>query len=86
MSPVWVNQKILDTSQPKAKAWSPAAPKEKTLWGICQCGEPICEGDSVGMYGEHERVVCYTCWLTGEHPEMHLDCAGLRFPDVTLTQ
>lgn len=86
MSPVWVNGKFLNTSQPKAKNWTPAAPKEKVLYGLCPCGEVICEGDSVGMYGNHERVVCYQCWLTGEFIEFHLDCAGLKFPDHTLSQ
>lgn len=85
-SRVWVNSRFLTSDSKKAEAWTPAAKKEKVFYGLCPCGEQICEGDSVGMYGEHERLVCYACWLTGEHTDMHLDCCGLRFPDPTLSQ
>ena len=86
MSPVWVNGKMLDTSQPKAEKWSPIPRQDKVLWGLCKCGEVIYEGDSVGMKGDHQCVVCYTCWMTGEFPDTHADCAGLKLPDATLSQ
>lgn len=86
MSRVWVNSKWLTSDNPKAKKWKPAAQQEKVLYGSCPCGEEIFEGDAVAMYGDHEQVRCYTCWMTGEFTDFHLDCAGLKFPDVTLSQ
>ena len=86
MGQVWVNSRLLDTSQPKAAKWNPAPAKERVIWGLCACGEVIREGDSVGMWGEHVKVICYACWMTGEYPEYHCDCAGLKFPDATLSQ
>lgn len=86
MCPVWVNGRFLDESaNQKVAKWKPAADKEKSLWGICQCGEQICDGDAVGMRSDHELVVCYMCWMAGEIPNLHLDCAGLRLPGVTLS-
>jgi len=82
---VWVNGKLLDTAQPKAKKWIPAPPKEKVLWGLCPtCGGVICEGDTVAMYGDHAIVACIGCFDT--IPNAHVDCAGLRFPGETLSQ
>jgi len=42
----------------------------------------IFEGDSVGMFGDHDQVVCLDCFDT--LPGAHLDCAGLHFPELTL--
>lgn len=86
MTPVWVNGKFLTSDTKKAEKWSPAPPKEKKGWGYCPCGADIYEGDSVGMHGDHVKVVCYDCWITGKFPDMHLDCVGLTFPDATLSQ
>lgn len=83
---VWVNSKWLTSDNPKAEKYKPAATKEKVLWGLCRCGEQICEGDAVGMVGDHTHVVCYSCFATDDFPDHHLDCAGLRFPDETLSQ
>ena len=85
--PVWVNGKFRNTENKKAEKWIPAPQKEKVLWGLCRsCGGAICEGDSVGMVADHDKVVCYDCWLAGALPEGHLDCAGLRLPGETLSQ
>lgn len=86
MARVWVNSKWLTSENKKSEKWKPPPKLEKVLWGICICGEAIYRGDSVGMIGDHERVVCYACLLAGALPESHLDCAGLRFPDSTLSQ
>lgn len=86
MARVWVNSKWLTSDNKKAEKWKPAPGQEKKLWGICPCGVIIYEGDSVGMIGDHWKVVCHTCFISGELPESHLDCAGLRFPDETLSQ
>lgn len=84
---VWVNGKILNSSHPKADKWKPEPPKEKTLWGLCACGEVIHDGDTVGMRADHKFVICYQCCLSEKFTEdMHIDCAGLRFPDATLSQ
>lgn len=86
MSPTWVNGRFLDESpNKKIEKWKPVPPKEKKLWGTCSCGELIYEGDSVGMVADHERVVCYSCWLGGALPNGHVDCAGLKFPDATFS-
>jgi hypothetical protein len=87
VSPIWVNGRFLvESENRKIKKWKPEPSKEKALWGICRCGEPIYEGNAVGMVAEHELVVCYTCWLVSDVEEMHLDCAGLKLPDATLSQ
>lgn len=87
MSPAWVNGKILKSSHPKADKWNPDPPKEKVLWGLCKsCGATICEGDSVGMVADHEQVICYNCFANGEFTDFHMDCAGLKLPDSTLSQ
>jgi hypothetical protein len=83
---MWVNGKILTTYSKKIEKWQSPPEKEKILWGLCPCGEVIHEGDSVGMYGEHTRVVCYVCWMSGRFPDFHVDCVGLKFPDATLAQ
>jgi len=82
--PVWVNGKFLNTENKKAEKWSPEPQKEKVLYGLCPCGEQICEGDSVGMVADHEQVCCYTCWLAGALPNGHLDCCNLKLPEITL--
>jgi hypothetical protein len=86
MSRVWVNNKFFTSDNKKAEKWKPAAQQEKVFWGLCGCGEIIHEGDAVGMYGDHLIVVCYACWLTGRTPNLHLDCAGLKLPGLTLSQ
>jgi hypothetical protein len=65
-------------------SWKPAPKQEKVLWGLCKCGEVIYEGDTVTMFGDHEKVACIACFDT--IPGAHVDCAGLRFPEITLTQ
>jgi hypothetical protein len=79
---VWVNGKPLDTSMPKARKWKPAEKPAPQMWGLCPCGAIIMVGDTVIMYGDHEKVVCFDC--RDALPEGHIDCAGLHFPDVTL--
>jgi hypothetical protein len=79
---VYADGKVLDTSQPKAAKWKPAEPKPRELWGLCPCGAVILVGDSVWMYGDHDRVVCLDC--QDKLPEGHLDCAGLILPGVAL--
>lgn len=86
MSRVWVNSKWLTSDNKKAEKWKPSPGQEKKLWGLCICGEQICEGDAVGMEGDHVQVVCYSCWLAGAIVDGHLDCCNLRFPDETLSQ
>lgn len=86
MSKVWVNSKWLTSDNPKAEKWKRAAEKGKVLYGMCPCGEEIFEGDAVGMYGDHEQIVCYSCWLAGALPDGHLDAAGLQLPNETLSQ
>lgn len=86
MSRVWVNSKWLTSDNKKAEKWKPSPVQENKFWGLCDCGEKIYEGDAVGMVADHEVVVCYVCLLAGEIPDIHLDCAGLRFPDETLSQ
>ena len=68
----------------KVEGWKPAPKPEKIPFGLCCCGEMICEGDSVGMIADHEQVVCYTCWLAGALPLGHLDSCALKFPGVVL--
>jgi hypothetical protein len=86
MGQVWVNNRFLETSQPKASKWKPAEKQEKVLWGTCACGRDIYKGDSVGMHGDHVKVICYECWMTGEFSDYHCDCCSLVFPDATLSQ
>ena len=86
MGQVWVNGKFFTSENKKTDKWKPAAEQEKKLWGKCGCGEFIYEGDPVGMVGEHDRVVCYSCWLAGILEDGHLDCCMLEFPDATLSQ
>ena len=83
MGKVWVNGKFFTSDSKKAEGWTPPL-KPKVLWGLCGCGEVIYEGDTVTMYGDHEVVACIACFDTV--PGAHVDCAGLKFPDVTLTQ
>lgn len=82
---MWVNPNLLKANK-KVGKWKPSPEKEKVLWGLCSCGEILYEGESVGMYGEHAKVICYACWMSGKFPEFHVDCAGLHFPDATLAQ
>jgi hypothetical protein len=85
MSPAWVNGRFLEEGpNKKIEKWKPAPEPEKILWGACQCGQDIYEGESVGMHGEHKRVVCHACWMTGNFEGYHLDCAGLILPGVAL--
>lgn len=84
---MWVNGIFLDESpNRKIEKWKPDPPKEKVLWGSCECGKDIYEGDSVGMVADHKCVVCYSCWLASDFEDMHLDAAGLKLPDATLSQ
>lgn len=82
---MWVNPNLLKENK-KVKKWTVPTQQEKVLWGLCPCGEVIHVGDPVGMYGEHRKVICYTCWMNGKFPEFHCDYAGLIFPDATLAQ
>lgn len=87
MCRVWVNSKWLtsDNLKLEKKKDKPSPLKRKVLWGLCPCAEPIYEGDSVGMRGDHEAVVCYVCWVEGKLQDSHLDCAGLKLPEATLS-
>lgn len=82
---IWINPNLLRPNN-KIDKWKPASGNKKVLWGLCPCGEVIYEGDSVGMYSDHAKVVCYTCWISGKFPEFHGDCAGLKLPDAALSQ
>ena len=65
--------------------WTLPPVPDKTVWGLCpSCGVVICEGDTVTMYGDHDQVACIACFDT--IPGAHVDCAGLKFPDIMLSQ
>ena len=54
------------------------------LYGTCECGRSIYEGDPVYMVGDHEQIVCFYCRHRLGDQISHMDCAGLRFPDDVL--
>lgn len=87
MSKVWVNGKFFTSDNPKLKKMKhvPVPPQEKVLYSTCVCGEAIYEDDWVGMKGDHEYVVCLSCWRAGVLPIGHVDVCGLRFPELTLS-
>jgi hypothetical protein len=81
---VWSGGRFLDASpNKKADKWKPNPVPAKVLWGLCECGESIYEGDAVWMRGDHEQVACFEC---GDRivEKGHLDCAGLKLPGITL--
>lgn len=85
MSKVWVNGKFFTSENKKSEGWTPPPNPEKILWGLCpSCGAVICEGDTVAMLGDHDKVACIACFDT--IPGAHVDCVGLRLPDLTLSQ
>ena len=60
---VWVNGKVLDTSQPKANDWTPAPSKDRKVWGVCpDCGQDIYELESCWPMVEKTVCVANGCW------------------------
>ena len=90
-APHWSTEKGFAGHMAKCKGksdnlggWTPPPEMPKVLWGLCSCGEVIYEGDTVTMYGDHDQVACIACFET--IPDAHVDCAGLKFPEITLSQ
>lgn len=84
MTKVWVDGKILNTANKKAKKWKPPADPEPEVYAICpDCGAEILSMTS--CWRMEDRTVCIGCYeVYYEAGIGYMDCAGLTLPGISL--
>jgi hypothetical protein len=94
-APHWSTEKGFAGHMAKCKGkpdnlegWTPPPEPDKTVWGICpDCGKDIYEMESCWPMSDRTICVSNGCWE--KYCEQGIgfhDCAGLKFPEITLSQ